>query len=471
VEKDFLQDFYRKVLSQSARGYFSLSFNWIFGLIVLSEALIFLSGRLFSSGLAWFFYLIPIFWLSLIPYFLMRRSDAVHTFFLADKNLKLEERLVTAYEVLQRDGPSTALEKLLLDDVCRRLEDVKPEEALPRITSRKHLVPIIVAIAVFSIAPFVSQLNFGPSQERLFSETAALLRDLSALPGSEKEAVYLEVLQAKKHLEEGNFREAGINLEDARKLLEELMKKDSEALKKLEASEELSFITWGLKNKSTSSLEQLSRLTPEEKMTQAAKIAEKMKDLPEGPINSALKEMVDSLNQNSNKLGEISSKLVGIPGKEDSAYLKLSSLLSGIKPLEKKLQAQLSEGTGQIPGEVEQGQGMGTQGGLAPSEKEEDISAYTKSQAGRESQLPEGLIYLPPQPLNGKGEPLVFPREAEGKFKVFAPGNSDTGSFYSFSEVLPDYEAKAAEQFLRLALPPHFEDLVHRYYQYLEESP
>lgn len=466
MEKETLKKFLCEVLSLSARDAALLGLKWAFALSLLSASLIFLISRLFFEGLTLYFYLVPLFWFALAPIYFLKRPDPLKVLARVDQNLKMEERLVTSFEVIERNGPGSLLESLLLKDTCERLQAMKPREALPRRTSRKVFVLFLSALIVFSVAPFLPKIEFsGAPYQELISQASAILHELSFLAGPEKDQAYLEVLKAKKQLEALNFKEASVNLEEAKKLLEEAMEKDKETLQALEASEELSFLTWSIKNNSLSHLLRLEGLTSQERKAQAERIAEKLKNSPQGPLSVALEELANSLMEDGNDLEEVGKKLLEIQPREESAYASLDNLLSQLK--DERAQVELQAKASGAQGQLEPGQGIGTQGGLSTS-KEEDQSGYIKSPPNEQGNLSQGLIYLPPLPMEGKGEPLVLPQGSEGKYQIFTPGESQEGAFYEYREVLSLYEKSASEVFLRQAFPPDYEELAQRYYQILE---
>lgn len=435
----------------------------------LFSSLLFLASRLFNLQIPFFFYLIPFIFL-MVPLF-KKSPDPLLLISKIDKNLKMEERLVTSFEVLRKGGPRSFLENLLLEDVQERIKGMKPREGLSREGSKKALIMVLtmISLIIFSVSPFLSRIQFqGGSLQGWLSQANEILDEISILEWPFKEQAFVEVLKAKTQIEEGNYKEAVLSLEEARELLKDALENDALTQKELAISEELSFLTWTLENESPAELFKLKDLGKDEQITRAKAIEEKIKDLPPGPLRSSLEELVSTLKKEGRNLSEVANKILSVKEKTELAYNSLGNLISQLG------ESPEGKGVGDIakilPEEVQPGQGMGTKGGIS-TKKEEDKKDYVKSPYAEENTFQEGLIYLPPSFSGEKGEPLILPKGEEGKFQVFLPGESSQETFYYFREALSSYEKVPWATFFRQALPPFLDQIVDDYYQRLEAPP
>ncbi|MCR4428634.1 MAG: hypothetical protein NUV68_04740 [Caldiserica bacterium] len=463
----FLMDFFSRTLSLEKWSKRIRGLIWGLALFALFVSLLFMASRLVFPQMPIFLFAIPLLFL-LIPVF-QKPPDPLSLFSKVDQNLKMNERLVTSFEVLKKGGPRSSLEALLLQDAQMRIKEVKPKDGLPREGAKGALVMIMISLIIFSASPFLPQIQFGGNPlQGWISQASSILEELSFLSWPMKEQAFIDVLKAKALIEQGNLQEAVINLQEARELVKDALEKDALTQKELEGSGELSFLTWSLENKSPSELLKMGALENEERVSRAQAIEEKLKALPEGPLRSSLEELVSSLKSGGKDLEEAATKILGVKEKEQSAYSAIDNLIS---QLGNGFQGEGIGDAARIPPEgVEPGQGVGTRGGIS-TEREEDQKSYVKSPYTEEGLPQNSLVYLPPSFSGGKGEPLVLPQDAEGKFQVFLPGESLKGSFYDFREAKSSIEKIPGSVFFRQALPPYLDLIVENYFHRLEVTP
>ncbi len=453
---------------------------WSLVYFLLAESLILSFSALFAFSPPSFVFLIP---LVILPsgflLWLKGKPDSRQAAWLADRHLKLEERLITSFEVLKKEGGLNQLESRLLEDTARRLRELGGKISLPRGDFHLPTSLILIAILLFSVSPFLPSIRFSRDLEEQALTRIDLLLELSSfLPGYERQILSLDLLKARKMIEEDDWSTAGNLLEEGRALLEQVRASDERAQDALASIDELSFLAKGLEAGNEAALEQLKKLSEEEMNRLARGILDKLDQLPAGPLKSTLTELANSLEQRGWKLEERVKELSSLFPIEETLLSQVSDLLQSVK-----------QGSGSLPGEktatiagslegdlsTEGPSGLGTvgEGSLEKGAQAAEQKEYIKAPQGKSDEPTGGLIYVPRELREAGGETMVLPREGKENYQLYRVGEGqvEEGSLIDYKTLLADFRRRAAEGFARQVLPLDLRSLVSRYFMQLEEQP
>jgi len=418
-----------------------------------------------------------------------RLPGVAETTWKADRTYNLGEQLITAREALvflQPDpNPTGGGGQLALRLVDLTEERLAGYESLPW-PHRRLRWPLVLLLSVLVLSVLLIWLP--PYRllraEQLTPQLVELAQQYARIPGHDP-ITYMELIQAKRALENGDLGEARNLLEQAAGRLKGEQQRDREGQSTLADSPDLSFLAKGMEG-DRAALSQLEQLSTQEQLRMAQEIQQMLANLPEGALPTALQDLATSLRQNDTSLPKRMQALEELLPQEQALLSSLGQTLSqlgGNNGGEGDQNAQLpGDQQAGAEGQVQPASGSGTQGGLSQGEMESVPASqqYQKAPPQMAAAGDQGLLYVPQDilpgasmPLPPEGTPLVLPQEGESSYQAGQPGGETENAqpFQNYRDALPRYQQQAVEQLTRQALPPELESLVRSYYLFLEDAP
>ena len=439
----------------------------------LSLVLLFWINKIFQLALPW-----PIYLLSIVPvaalmaWWPQRIPKPTYAIATADRHLGLNERLVTANEVLSHGQPFNILEQRLVTDTAQAIRELSPQRALPAPSIRLPAILLSATLVLFLVLPYLPSIP--PARNAMLPQIESLLRQFEQLESPQTQTIRWKLLQAKRLVEQSRQMEAGQALEEAQVLTRQGLTTDEQAQRILGQTTSLEFLAQGLDG-NQEPLQQLSSLTPAEQTRLATMLQNEMTKLPDGAIKTGLERLGKALRQESGQVFSETKSLSEVIPLERALVRDLGQAVADWRSGENMTANAEAAAAAPAGTEVQPGSGLGTQGGVnrGQGEQQEGRGEYIQTPANGQETPASGFIYVPRDfRMSETSQPLVLPQTGEGQMQLVSEGESiSEGSFTDYRDVLPAYERKASDQMVRQAFPPQLEDLVARYFQSLEQTP
>jgi hypothetical protein len=437
-------------------------------------ALLFWINKIFQLALPWPFFLlslVPI--AALIAWWPQRIPKPAYAIAAADRYLGLQERLVTANEVLGSGQASNILEQRLVSDTAQAIQGFSPRRALPSPSIRLPAILLSAALVLFLVLPYLPSIP--PARNAVLPQIDSLLQQIEELESPQTQTIRWKLLQAKRLLEQNRQMEAGQALEEAQALTRQGLTADEQAQRMLAEATSLEFLAQGLDG-NQDLLQQLSSLTPAEQTRLATMLQNEMSKLPEGAVKTGLERLGKALRQEPGQVSSQAKSLSEVMPLEKTLLRDLGQAVADWRSGESTAaNAEAAAAAAPAGTEVQPASGLGTQGGInrGQTQQQEGQAEYVQTPANGQETAASGFVYVPRDfAMSQTGQPLVLPRTGEGQMQLKSEGESTfQGSFTNYRDVLPAYERSASDQMVRQAFPPQLEDLVARYFQSLEQTP
>ena len=445
-------------------------------------------------------------------------------------SLGLEERTVTALELLGNQSPFAVLEK---SDALEHLSKLEYKKKISLMPDRRYLMVCLILTVALALSGFIPNPMEGKAaelhklknriseQQKKVDKLAEKVKDNPKLSEEQKKQLDKMLTELRAELKTAkDEKEINKALGRTEKKLEYVkdkytpdteLNKIAEVLSKNEMTKALAdMIKEGdgkaFKDNMKKLAGELKKLSPEEKQKLAEEMSKLAKELKNNPeLSKAFAEL--SYKLASGELGDISGELDQL-NSSISELMENESIRAAVSELAKELgEANTSQNSGQQgqhgqDGSGQQGQGntpgsngqqgQGSQPGGNGQGAGQGSGAGSGTDMGNENQAPippvssgiskkdgaqkkdgEYENVFTPQTLGGEGETsnLTGTKGTGGTTEQIVTDKSRTvrGSSVPYDQVVGKYRDKAMESINTSDIPPGMRDMVKEYFTSLEE--